>query len=187
MKRHVINIPTDDSKLYKQILSFMNFLIGATDQERQVLAELIRLNHEYEALPVDKRAKFILSTDMRKEVREKLKIEDGQFNGLLLRLKKHKYMGKPVLTKEGVVNEGLLFKADEKGIKIEINMIMSQQPIERKETEEPITIDESSEEKQESPASSQEETAGAAYKHAKPANESAIYLSDVDDDELTIL
>ena len=74
MKKHIINIPTNNEKIYKQILSFMNFLMGATPQERDVIAELIVLNLEYEALPIEKRAKFILSTDMRKEVREKLDI-----------------------------------------------------------------------------------------------------------------
>lgn len=191
MKQHVINIPTDDSKLYQQILSFMNFLIGATPQEREVLAELVRLNHEYEALPVDKRAKFILSTDMRKEVREKLNIEDGQYNGLLSRLRKHNYLGKPVLSKEGIVNEGLLFKADKEGIKIEINLIMSQQPIVRKETkEEPITIDETQEEKQKTPETPPEDNMSAAdafeQKMAKPANESEVYIGNVEDDDIVI-
>ena len=185
MKQHVINIPTNDSKIYQQILSFMNFLIGATDQERQVLAELIRLNHEYEPLPVEKRAKFILSTDMRKEVREKLDIADGQYNGLLTRLRKLTYMGKPVLSQDGIVNEHLLFKADKDGIKIEINMIMSKQPITRKKEKTTITQQPQKEKKESSPA---EDTAADEFekKMAKPANESNVYIGDVEDDDIII-
>jgi hypothetical protein len=175
-QQHIINIPTNDSIIYKQILSFMNFLIGGTPQERDVLAELIILNHEYEALPVDKRAKFILSTDMRKEMRAKLDIEEKQFNGLILRLKKLSYLGEPVLTEDGIVNERLLFKPDKNGIQIHINMIMSRQPMTRTEEkpeveEEPVkeetndshTNTEGSEEKQEP-----EETAPQTV--APPAN-----------------
>ena len=47
-------------------------MLNLTPQERNVLAELVSLNNEYEALPEDKRAKFILSTDVRKEIREDL-------------------------------------------------------------------------------------------------------------------
>jgi len=131
MKKHIINIPTDNNRVYKQILSFMNFLMGATPQERDVIAELIVLNHEYVALPVDKRAKFVLSTDMRKEVREKLEIEEKQYNGLISRLKKIKYMGSPVLSTEGILNPGLLFKPDSDGLEIQIKMSMSKQPLHR--------------------------------------------------------
>ena len=79
MIKKIITLPTNDSKIYKQILAFLNFMLELTPQEREVLSELIRLNQEYEALPEDKRAKFILSTDMRKEIRELLEIEEKHF------------------------------------------------------------------------------------------------------------
>jgi len=34
-------------------------MLNITPQERDVLAEIIRLNNEYSALPLEKRAKFI--------------------------------------------------------------------------------------------------------------------------------
>ena len=76
MIKKIITLPTNDSKIYKQILAFLNFMLELTPQEREVLSELVKLNHEYEALPKEKRAKFILSTDMRKETRETLEIEE---------------------------------------------------------------------------------------------------------------
>ena len=79
MIKKIITLPTNDSKIYKQILAFLNFMLELTPQEREVLSELIRLNQEYEALPADKRAKFILSTDMRKEIRELLEIEEETY------------------------------------------------------------------------------------------------------------
>lgn len=188
MKQHIINIPTDNSKIYRQILSFMNFLMGATEQERAVLAELIVLNHEYEALPEDKRAKFILSTDMRKEVRAKLDIEEKQYNGLILRLKKIKYLGTPVLSKDGVVNTGLLFKPDEKGLQIQINMIMSRQPLHRD------TVKEKVEEKPKEAVSKEEKTTAqepeetAPRKLAPPANgKDTVIGSSIDMDDIVIL
>lgn len=91
MIKKIITLPTNDSKIYKQILAFLNFMLELTPQEREVLSELIRLNQEYEALPEDKRAKFILSTDMRKEIRELLEIEEKHFNGIISRLKKKSF------------------------------------------------------------------------------------------------
>lgn len=181
MKQHIINIPTNTTLIYRQILAFMNFLMGATEQEREVLAELIVLNHEYEPLPVDKRAKFILSTDMRKEVRAKLNIEEKQYNGLILRLKKVKYLGKPVLSQEGIVNENLLFKPDEKGLQIQINMIMSNQPLRREEektTEDTVTQEEKAQEPEEA----------APRKLAPPANGTdTVVGSSIDSDDIVIL
>lgn len=123
MVKKIITLPTNDSKIYKQILAFMNFMLNATNQEREVLAELIRLNHDYDALPPDKRAKFILSTDMRKETRDALGIEEKQFNTIISRLKKKNFLGRPVLDTDNIVHPELLFKPDSEGFKIEINLI----------------------------------------------------------------
>jgi hypothetical protein len=123
MVKKIITLPTNDSKIYKQILAFMNFMLNATNQEREVLAELIRLNHDYDALPPDKRAKFILSTDMRKETRDALGIEEKQFNTIISRLKKKEFLGRPVLDTDNIVHPELLFKPDSEGFKIEINLI----------------------------------------------------------------
>lgn len=140
MEKKIITLPTNDSKIYKQILAFMNFMINITNQEREVLAELIKLNHEYEALPEKKRAKFILSTDMRKEIRDGLEIEEKQFNGIISRLKKKDYFGSPILDDDNIIHQGLLFKPDKEGYKIEINLINTT-PKEKKKEEKVIPSD----------------------------------------------
>jgi len=123
MIKKIITLPTNDSKIYKQILAFLNFMLELTPQEREVLSELIRLNKEYEALPEDKRAKFILSTDMRKEIRELLEIEEKHFNGIISRLKKKSFLGTPIMDENNIIHKELLFKPDKDGFKIEINLI----------------------------------------------------------------
>ena len=125
MIKKILNLPTDDSKIYKQILAFLNFSLSATAQEREVLAEIIQLNNEYDALPAKQRAKFILSTDMRKETREKLEIEEKQFNVILSRLKKKTIFGQPIFDKDGILSGHLAFKPDHDGISFEINLMKS--------------------------------------------------------------
>ena len=129
-QRKVISLPTNESKIYRQILAFMNFMLNLTPQERDVLAELIRLDNEYEALPPDKRAKFILSTDMRKEIRDNLNIEEKQFNVILSRLKSDKksFMGKPLLGDNNMIHPQLQFKPDQDGFQFEVNLIMTTIP-----------------------------------------------------------
>ena len=115
-----IPIPSDDNKIYRQILGVLNFILDLTPQEIEVLSEIIKLNHEYSALPEDKRAKFILSTDMRKETRTALEIEEKQFNSLIARLKKKTFMGSEILSQQGILHSQLLFLPDDEGFKIEI-------------------------------------------------------------------
>lgn len=138
MVKKIITLPTNDSKIYKQILAFMNFMLNITNQEREVLADLIRLNHEYDALPPKKRAKFILSTDMRKEIREGLDIEEKQFNGIISRLKKKSFFNDAILNEDNIVHPGLLFKPDKEGFKIEINLINTVEKQEVKKEKESI-------------------------------------------------
>lgn len=126
METKIISLPTNDVKIYRQILAFMGFLLNITSQEADVLAELIKLNNEYEALPIAKRAKFILSTDMRKETREYLEIEEKQYNGIIAKLKTKKFLGKPIIDEEGVLSPDLVFKPSIDGFKIEINLINTQ-------------------------------------------------------------
>lgn len=118
MIKRLIKIPTNNSKIYLQILSIMNFIIDATEQERKVLAEIICLNNEYDALEEAKRAKFILSTDMRREMRDNLDIGEKQFNTLLGRLKSKKLFGKPFLSSDGVLHSELMYKPDADGYEI---------------------------------------------------------------------
>ena len=118
-QKKVISLPTNERKVYRQILAFMNFMLNLTPQERDVLAEVIKLDNEYEALPAEKRGKFILSTDMRKEIREGLNIEEKQFNVILSRLKstKKSFMGKPIIGDNNIIHPELKFKPDQDGFK----------------------------------------------------------------------
>lgn len=124
-QRKVISLPTNSSKIYRQILAFMNFMLNITPQERDVLAEIIRLNNEYSALPLEKRAKFILSKDMRKEIRELVKIEEKQFNVIISRLKKKLLFNKPLLDDNNFLHPELCYLPDSDGFKIEVNLVMT--------------------------------------------------------------
>jgi len=103
----------------------MNFMLNLTPQERDVLAELVSLNNEYEALPEDKRAKFILSTDVRKEIREGLDIPEKQFNVIISKLRKKTMFGKPLINENNVLHSELQFKPDNDGFRIEVNLVMT--------------------------------------------------------------
>lgn len=118
----IIDLPTDDVKIYKHILRFMNFGMDLTIKEIEVLAEFVRLSNEYAALPEEKRAKFIFSTDMRKEVVEKLSIDDSSLNNILSRLRTKTFLGNPILSKENIILEDLLFVPSEEGYSILINL-----------------------------------------------------------------
>jgi hypothetical protein len=126
-QKKVISLPTNEGKIYRQILAFMNFMLNLTPQERDVLAEVIKLDNEYEALPPEKRGKFILSTDMRKEIREGLNIEEKQFNVILSRLKspKKSFMGKAIIDDNNIIHPELKFKPDNDGFKFEVNFVMT--------------------------------------------------------------
>jgi len=124
-QRKVISLPTNSNKIYRQVLAFMNFMLNLTPQERDVLAELVSLNNEYEALPEDKRAKFILSTDVRKEIREDLDIPEKQFNVIISKLRKKTMFGKPLINENNVLHSELQFKPDNDGFRIEVNLVMT--------------------------------------------------------------
>jgi len=100
-------------------------MLNLTPQERNVLAELVSLNNEYEALPEDKRAKFILSTDVRKEIREDLDIQEKQFNVIISKLRKKTMFGKPLINDSNVLHSELQFKPDSDGFRIEVNLVMT--------------------------------------------------------------
>ena len=127
-QKKIISLPSNQSKIYKQILAFMNFMLNLTPQERVVLAEIIKLDNEYSMLPEDKRAKFILSTDMRKEIRELVKLEEKQFNVIISRLKKKLLFNRALLDDNNILHPELRYKPDEEGFKIEINFVMTSVP-----------------------------------------------------------
>lgn len=130
-QKKIISLPTNEEKIYKQILTFFSFMLNITSQERDIIAELIRLDNEYEVLPPDKRGKFILSTDMRKEIQKKLDIKEKQFNVLISKLKndpKKFFLGKPLIDENNILHPELKWKPDEEGFSIEINFVMTAIP-----------------------------------------------------------
>jgi hypothetical protein len=140
-QRKVISLPTNNKKIYRQILAFMNFMLNLTPQERNVLAELISLNNEYEALPEDKRAKFILSTDVRKEIREDLDIQEKQFNVIISKLRKKTMFGKPLINDNNVLHPELQYKPDSDGYRIEVNLVMTTNPVKEEKPIEEIKVE----------------------------------------------
>jgi hypothetical protein len=148
MEKKIISLPTDGRKIYRQILAFMNFMLNLSPQERDVLAEIIRLDNEYSVLPDDKRAKFILSTDSRKEICQFTNIESKQFAVILSKLKKKSFMGTPILDESNKLNQHLRFKPDQDGFRFEVSFVMTEikknQSIEEELIQQyPLTPDES--------------------------------------------
>jgi hypothetical protein len=124
-QKKIISLPTNSRKIYRQILAFMNFMLNLTPQERDVLAEFIRLNNEFEALPTDKRIKFILSTDTRKEICTLTKMEAKQFNVVLSRLKKKRFGTRLIIDDAEGIHPDLQFKLGEDGFQFEVNFILT--------------------------------------------------------------
>ena len=163
-QKKVISLPTNEEKIYKQILAFFGFMLNITSQERDILAELIKLDNEYEVLPPDKRGKFILSTDMRKEIQKKLDIKEKQFNVLIHKLKndpKKYFLGKPLIDENNLIHPELKWKPDDEGFSIEINFVMTAIP---KIKEIPKAV-ENVEEEQDSPSTTTVPTPPTEYQH----------------------
>lgn len=126
--KKVISLPTNGEKIYKQILTFMNFALDLTKQEIDLVAEVVKLNNEYQALPENKRFKFIFSTEMRKESCNKIGLTDKQFNTVLSKVKKKMYLINrlPIINELNELNPGLMFKPSSEGFFIEVNLVNTQ-------------------------------------------------------------
>lgn len=178
-QRKVISLPTNSSKIYRQILAFMNFMLNLTPQERDILAEIIRLDNEYSGLPEEKRAKFILSTDMRKEIRELVKIEEKQFNVIISRLKKKLLFNKPLINDNNLLHQELRYKPDEDGFKIEVNLVMTNTtPVVSKDIQEEVQEEIIQEDSPEEPTNYTE------YKH--DASKAPVIIEEEYDIEINI-
>jgi hypothetical protein len=123
MNKKIISLPTNDNKLYLQFLAFMSFTLDLSPQERSVVAEIIKSDNEYDMLPPDKRGKFILSTDMRIEMREKLDINEAQFNVILSKVKKKTLFGQPLFDDNNCIHDYLKIKPDKEGFRLEVNFV----------------------------------------------------------------
>ena len=137
MEKKILSLPTNDKKIYAQVLMFLNFMLNLSDQERGVLAQIIKLNNEYESLSPDKRAKFILSTDMRKEMCDELDISIAHFAVVLSSIKKKKFLGiHQILDDNNVIHPYLMFKPDEEGFRIEVDFNKVEESLEQETTQE---------------------------------------------------
>jgi hypothetical protein len=106
--------PTDN--IYGYYLSIINSLIGdmteegvyipnpLTTRELEVFAELLNANNEYSALPVDKRALFINSGAIKKQIKDKLSLTSAGLNNIIIKLENKKFINGLPLYKAGVVN-----------------------------------------------------------------------------------
>lgn len=123
MKNRIINIPTNDEVIYRQILEFLLVSSDFSPQEKDVIAEYIKLNNDYSALPIERRLKFIFSSDVRKEVADKLGMTDAnQVSTVISKIKKKKYLGTPIFDEDNKLMDALLFAPGNKeGFQITIN------------------------------------------------------------------
>lgn len=142
MNKKLISLPTNLNNVYLQFLAFMSFALDLSPQERDVVAEIIKLDNDYEMLPADKRGKFILSTDMRVEIREKLKINEQQFNVIISKLKKKTFLGQPLFDDNNCIHTFLKIKPDNEGLTLEVNFvntIIKQEPKQEVKSEETVS------------------------------------------------
>lgn len=122
MKEFRIDLPYTDKKIYRQVVAFLNFALNLTNQEQSVLAKLIEYNIEYKSLEEHKRAKFILSTSIKKEMYTTLEMKSVAFTQVINRLKKKKFFGSVILSEEGIVNSLLIIEPSDRGLSMNINL-----------------------------------------------------------------
>lgn len=144
MEKLIFNLPYDDKKIHRQVVKFLNFAMGLTEQEQIVLAKLVEYNIEYKALDPSKRAKFILSTSIKKEICEAIDMKLSGFTQILLRLKRKKFFGNDIIDDEGVLHPSLIVTPDKEGLSIIISFA-----IQKTITETPIATVETPSEIQE--------------------------------------
>ena len=108
MKSYPLQVPTNKNKIYDQFLAIINFLIyendkgntklsPLTNKELSVLAAVMYYNDKYRKLPQPERSEYIMSTDVRKKIRNKLGLKANHLNNIIARLKQKYYLGQPVL------------------------------------------------------------------------------------------
>ena len=108
MKSYPLQVPTNKDRIYDQFLAIINFLIyendngniklsPLTNKELSVLAAIMYYNDKYRKLPQPERSEYIMSTDVRKKIRNKLGLKANHLNNIIARLKQKYYLGQPVL------------------------------------------------------------------------------------------
>jgi hypothetical protein len=176
MEKKILQVPTDKSKIYRQIVGSLNFILNITEQQQDVLAEIIKVNNEYILLEEKKRAKFVLSTEMRKEMRERIGLPDKQFNNVLHQIKKKTLMGIPIIDEENVLHPFLLVAPDAEGFKVEVILSLKDSiKVERSQPLNPPSV------------SATENTPQAEKPLAKPANGTEGIINNTLEDEITLI
>ena len=107
MQSYPLQVPTDKERVYDQFLAIVNFLIyeikdqpvssPLTNKELEVLASLMYYNSKYRNLPNPERSEYIMSTDIRKKIRERLDLQANHLNNIIARLKQKYYLGYALL------------------------------------------------------------------------------------------
>lgn len=107
MQSYPLQVPTDPESVYSQFLTIVNFLIyeiketpiasPLTNKELEVLASIMYYNAKYRNLPNPERAEYIMSSDIRKKIRERLGLQANHLNNIVARLKQKHYLGYPIL------------------------------------------------------------------------------------------
>lgn len=141
MEKLIFNLPYDKKKIHRQIVKFLNFAMGLTDQEQIVLAKLIEYNIDYEALDPIKRAKFILSTSIKQEICESIDMKMVGLSQILLRLKRKKFFNNSIIDENGVLHPSLLITPDNEGLNIIISFKDDIRPNVNKKEEQVVETD----------------------------------------------
>lgn len=108
MKSYPLQVPTNKDRIYDQFLAIINFLIyendkgnaklsPLTNKELSVLAAIMYYNDRYRKLPQPERSEYIMSTDVRRKIRNKLDLKANHLNNIIARLKQKYYLGQPIL------------------------------------------------------------------------------------------
>lgn len=108
MKSYPLQVPTNKDRIYDQFLAIINFLIyeddkgnaklsPLTNKELSVLAAVMYYNDKYRNLPQPERSEYIMSTDVRKKIRNKLGLKANHLNNIIARLRQKYYLGQAIL------------------------------------------------------------------------------------------
>lgn len=108
MHVYPLQVPTDKDRIYDQFLTIVNFLIyeikdaepissPLTNKELMVLGAIMFYNDKYRNLPQPERAEYIMGTDIRRKIRDRLDLKANHLNNVIARLKQKYYLGQPLL------------------------------------------------------------------------------------------
>jgi hypothetical protein len=95
MQSYPLKVPTDKERVYNQFLTIVNFLIYEINEN--TVASIMYYNDKYRNLPNPERAEYIMSSDIRKKIRDRLNLQANHLNNIVARLRQKYYLGYPLL------------------------------------------------------------------------------------------